>query len=324
MKKLFIILGVLIIGGIAAFFIFRPAKPVVDKETQLQKRDLRVEFRETGQVTPRNRLAIKPPFAGRIEEVLVQEGDLIKKGEIIIWMSSSERAAMIDAARAMGDSEYKRWQEIYKPTPIVAPMNGFIILRQNEPGQTVTSADAPLVMADDLIIEASVDETDLRYIKIGDTLNMYLDAYPDDTFQGRVEHIAYESTVVSNVTVYTIKIRPLKKPKVFRAGMTATITVTAESKKDAMTIPSSFLTDKNGKKTVTVQTGKGVFETRNVKTGMSDGRHTEILSGINENDTVVILKTATAAKAKSFMSRPAPSKTTSGGNTGSGSGSAGK
>jgi len=308
MKKILIILVILIAAGIAAFFIFRPAKQVVDKETQLEKRDLRVEFRETGQVTPRNRLEIKPPFAGRIEEVLVQEGDPIKKGEVIIWMSSSERAAMIDAARAIGDEEYQRWQTIYKPTPIVAPMNGFLILRQNEPGQTVTPTDAPLVMADDLIVEASVDETDLRYIKIGDRLSMYLDAYPDETFTGVVEHIAYESTVVSNVTVYTIKIRPDKKPKAFRSGMTATITVAAESKKDAMTIPSSFITDKNGKKTVVVRKGKNLFETREIKIGMTDGRFTEILSGVGENDTVVILRTAGVAKARSFMSRPQPQK----------------
>lgn len=307
MKKLLIILGILIAAGIAAFFIFKPAKPIIDKEAQLEQKDLYVEFRETGEVSPRNRLEIKPPFAGRVEEILVQEGDPIKKGQVIVWMSSSERAAMVDAARAISDEEYDRWQTIYKPTPILAPMNGFIILRSNEPGQTITAADAILVMADDLIIEANVDETDLRYIKIGDTLRMSLDAYPDEIFDGIVEHIAYESTVVSNVTVYTIKIRPVKKPKVFRAGMTATITITAESKQGAWSIPSNFITERNGKKTITVKTEKNkkiVFETKNVTTGVSDGKYTEIISGFKQGETAVIMRTTTKAKAKSFMSRP--------------------
>lgn len=306
MKKIFIVSGIVIAAGLLAFFIFRPSKPSIDKEAQLEKRDLHVEFRETGEVSPRNRLEIKPPFAGRIEEILVQEGDPVKKGQVILWMSSSERAAMTDAARAISNEEFLRWQDIYKPTPIVAPMDGFIILRSNEPGQTITTADAILVMADDLIVEANVDETDLRYIKIGDKLRMYLDAYPYENFTGTVEHIAYESTVVSNVTVYTIKIRPDKKPAVFRAGMTATITVTAESKKDALSIPSSLIVERAGKKSVTVKTmrgGKPVLETRSVTTGVTDGRYTEILSGVSEGETVVTLTAKQTEKAKSFMSR---------------------
>jgi macrolide-specific efflux system membrane fusion protein len=56
-----------------------------------------LELRENGFVTPRNRLEIKPSFNGRIEKILVNEGDKIKKGQIIIFMSSSERASMLEA-----------------------------------------------------------------------------------------------------------------------------------------------------------------------------------------------------------------------------------
>jgi macrolide-specific efflux system membrane fusion protein len=306
MKKLFIIAGVLLLVGAAVFIFLKPTRAAIEKQTHLENRDLQVTFRETGSVSPRNRLEIKPPFAGRIEQILVDEGDVVKKGQIIIWMSSSERAAMIDAARAISEKEFERWQKIYNPTPIVAPMNGFIILRQNEPGQTVTAADAVLVMADELIVEAKVDETDLRYIKLGSKLSMYLDAYPDEKFEGIVEHIAYESTVVSNVTVYSIRIKPVKKPAVFRAGMTATITVTAESKQDAQAIPTDFINDRGGKKSVlvkTIQKGKETFVPTPIKTGVTDGKWTEIISGLNPDDTVVILKTKIRQKAKSFMSR---------------------
>jgi macrolide-specific efflux system membrane fusion protein len=306
MKKIIFIAVILIVAA-AAFFIFKPKGETIDKTAQISRRDLQVQFRETGTVSPRNRLEIKPPFAGRIEEILVEEGDKIKKGQIIIRMSSSERAAMLDAARAMGEQEFDRWQTIYKATPIVAPMDGFIILRSKEPGQTVSSGDPILVMADDLIIESQVDETDLRYIKIGDKLAIYLDAYPDENFEGIIEHVSYESTVVSNVTVYTIRIKPVKKPAVFRAGMTATITVTAESKKGAPSLPNNFISDRNGKKTVTVKTGKNGqagFETKPVATGITDGRFTEILSGLNEGETVVTFKAAAKQKARSFMSRP--------------------
>ncbi|MCL2484674.1 MAG: efflux RND transporter periplasmic adaptor subunit [Endomicrobia bacterium] len=301
MKKLLIILIVLIAAGAALFFVFKSPKQAIDKEAQLKQRNLSVEFRATGMVSPRNRLEIKPPFAGRIEEILVNEGNDVKKGQIIVWMSSSERAAMTDAARAMGEEEYERWKNIYKPTPIVAPMDGFIIARQKEPGQTITASEAVLVMADDLIIESNVDETDLRYIKIGNELKMFLDAYPDENFKGVVEHISYESTVVSNVTVYKIKIRPLKKPSVFRAGMTATITITAESKNDAWSIPNNFITDSRTRKTVLVKGDRNIIETREIKTGITDGRYTEVVSGLEKNETVVTLRTQAKQKATSFI-----------------------
>jgi len=302
MKKVLIVLGIVIVAAAAFFMIFKKSGDEIDREAKLAQRDLSVQFRATGSVNPRNRLEIKPPFSGRIEEMLVNEGDNVKKGQIIAWMSSSERASMLDAARAVSQAEYKKWSEIYKPTPIIAPMNGFIILRAMEPGQTISAADAVLVMADDLIIESNVDETDLRYIKIGDKFKLSLDAYPDEEFEGIVEHIAYESKIVSNVTVYNIKIRPVKKPSVFRSGMTATITITAESKQGAWSLPNAFITERGKSKTVLVKTSKGL-ETRKVETGITDGRYIEVTSGITKDDTVVILKTQAAAKAKSFMSR---------------------
>jgi macrolide-specific efflux system membrane fusion protein len=306
MKKLLVVLVIIIAAGVGAFLILRPSKPVIEKEAKLEQRDLHVEFRETGEVRPRNRLEIKPPFAGRIEEILVEEGAAVKKGQVIVWMSSSERAAMVDAARAISQEEYERWQTIYKPTPIVAPMDGFIILRSNEPGQTISAADAILVMADDLIVEANVDETDLKYIKINDVLRMSLDAYPDEIFNGIVEHIAYESTVVSNVTVYTVKIRPVKKPQVFRAGMTATITVTAESKQGAWSIPANFIKERSRKKMLTVKAvknGKQILEVRTITTGVTDGKYAEVLTGFKQGETAVMLKEKAKEKTKSFMSR---------------------
>lgn len=54
----------------------------------------------TATVQPRNRLEIKPPINGRIEKILVKEGENVKAGQIVAWMSSTERAALLDAAMA--------------------------------------------------------------------------------------------------------------------------------------------------------------------------------------------------------------------------------
>ncbi|MDR0823175.1 MAG: HlyD family efflux transporter periplasmic adaptor subunit, partial [Endomicrobium sp.] len=179
-------------------------------------------------------------------------------------------------------------------------------LRSKEPGQTVTAADPILVMADDLIVEAKIDETDLRHIKIGLQFPIVLDAYPDEKFIGEVEHIAYEASIVSNVTVYLIKIRPIVKPRIFRSGMTATITVTVDSKTGAQVLPSEFIISMRDKTFVNVQSKNSKkIERKEVKTGISDGKFTEILEGISQDDAVVLLKqnSQSSSRSRSFMTR---------------------
>jgi macrolide-specific efflux system membrane fusion protein len=293
MKKIILITTLFAVTATAVFLIFKSSKQVIDKETTLTSRDLYLELRENGFVTPRNRLEIKPSFNGRIEKIFVNEGDKIKKGQRIIKMSSSERASMIDMARNIGKQEYERCQNIYKPIPITAYMDGFITLRQKEPGQIVSSNEAILVMADDLIVETYVDETDLRYIKKGIRTKMYLDAYPDENFEGVVEHISYESKFLNDVNVYKIRIKPLKKPKAFKSGMSVKVMIIAKSKKNVPSIDSIFISETRDNKTVTVKTGntnKPIFETREIKTGINDGIFTEILSGLSKDETVVIFK----------------------------------
>lgn len=287
MKKIFIaIIAFLVVAAGAFIFIKKARKPVSMQEIQPKRGSIAMEFRETGTVNPRNRLEIKPQIGGRIEDILVVEGQKVKKGEIIAWMSSTDRAALLDVARSKGKEELKKWEDTYKPTPIISPIDGFIIARSKEPGQTVSVGDVILVMADSLIVEADVDETDLRYLKLGQEVEMFLDAYPDDKFDGLVEHIAYESDIVNNVVVYKVKIRPVEVLPNFRAGMTATIEVTANQKDGALLIPSDLISTVNNKKFVTVKNGTK-SEQRQVETGLSNGRRTEILSGLTEDDIVL-------------------------------------
>jgi len=250
---------------------------------------IRAQISTTGVVEPRNRLEIKPPVAGRIESVLVEEGINVVKGQTLAWMSSSDRAALLDAARAKGSAEYKKWQDIYRPAPIVAPLNGFIIQKNIEPGQTVTAADAVLVMADKLIVKAQVDETDIGNIKLSQAVNIELDAYPGQVIQGKVEQIAYESTIVNNVTIYEVKILPDSVPSFFRSGMSATVNFIRDEKKDVLLLPAKavkkisdrdyvFVVDRSTNKPTSLQ----------IKTGLENTTHIEIVSGLKEKDKVVI------------------------------------
>jgi len=301
MKK-WILIIVAIITAISAYMLFgrKSAKSTPIRTIHTRSGDISMEFRITGAVAPRNRLEIKPQVSGRIENILVVEGQRIKKGEVIAWMSSTDRAALLDAVHVKGPEEIKKWEDIYRPTPIISPLDGFIIDRSKEPGQSVTLSDVILVMADTLIIDANIDETDLRYLSDGQKVKIFLDAYPDQDFSGTVEHIAYESQVINNVTVYEVKILPINAPKVFRAGMTATIEVTANKRENTMLLPVAAITEKGDGAFVTIKNGEKT-EQRKVTTGISDGKKIEILSGSTPEDNIVVSE-KTFAKDLSLQS----------------------
>ncbi|MFQ3675995.1 MAG: efflux RND transporter periplasmic adaptor subunit, partial [Endomicrobiia bacterium] len=233
----------------------------------------------------------KPQISGRLEEILVSEGDKVKKGDVIAWMSSTDRAALLDIIKTQDTNTKAQWEDVYKPTPIIAPIDGFVIARNKEPGQTVSLNDIIFVLADKLIIKANVDETDLRYIYLGQKIKMFLDAYPDKIFEGIVEHIAYEAQEISNVTVYQIKIRPTKIPKIFRSGMTATITVETNKKEDVLIVPLDAIIKKGRKEYLKIKktVGKKIEEElREVVTGINTGQQVEIVSGITDNETILL------------------------------------
>ncbi len=232
MKKNKVIMTAIIlaIGG-GVFWYWRSAAPAETyRSVQIKSGDLTLKILATGMVQPENRLEIKPPVAGRVENVLVKEGQKVKKGQILAWLSSNERAALIDAARSKGASEVKEWENLYKPTPLVAPLGGTIILRSVESGQTFTTNDAVLVMSDRLTVKAQVDETDLAQIFLKQKSEIILDAYPDKPLPAEVDQLAFEAKTVNNVTTYLIDVLPTEAPEYMRSGMTANVTFIGSGK----------------------------------------------------------------------------------------------
>ncbi len=268
------------------------------RAVKVSRGDLSVAVTATGTVKPYNRVEIKAPIPGRIEEVLVHEGENVKLGQVLAWMSSVERAALLDAARSQGEAAVKRWQEAYKAAPLLAPLDGMIIVRSVEPGQTVTTIDPVVVLSDRLIVEALVDETDLSMIKLGQRTEIRLDAYPQEVFEGKVDHITFESKLENNVNVYAIDILPEKVPESFRSGMTANVIFIVKEKKGVLLVPSEAVVEwpKGLRKpedavfAVYKKTFGGKPGPVPVKVGESDGRMTEITEGLKERTEVVIVR----------------------------------
>lgn len=241
-------------------------KPTYDR-AQVELRDLRTTVESTGEVQPRNRLDVTPPIAGRLEQLMVDEGDQVNKGQILGWISSTERASLLDAALATSQEELEHWEKLYKPSPLISPLKGTIIARNFEPGQTIGANAAVVVIADDLIIVANLDETDIGQVKTEQDVEVTLEAYPDRNFEGVVEKIAYDAKVVSNVTMYEVDVRPNRVPPFMRSGMTANMEFVIEEKEGALAVPASAILQKSEGKTG----GKSGGKAKGKSGGASEG-----------------------------------------------------
>lgn len=323
MKKIIFTLVVLALAA-GGFWFYRMHKKKAEAAVAAQKftvakveiKTLSKTVESTGEVRPDNRLEVKSPISGRIEQLLVDEGDLVQKGQIIAWISSTERATLLDTARSKGENEVKYWEEIYKAAPLVAPLSGTVIVRSLEPGQTITSSSAVIVIADRLIVVGQLDETDIGAVFAGQRVTVKLDAYPDSSFSGTVASIAYDSKVVSNVTMYEVDVAPENLPDFARSGMTATLTFMIEQHEDVPVVPTSALEYRGNKTFVRLPAQEGKEpESRPVKTGLSENSYTEITQGLEPGEEVLIPQVVRKkdGAANPFMpSRPGSSRGSTG------------
>lgn len=289
------------------------------------KGDLQITVLATGNVQPQNQLNIKPPISGRIEKILIKEGDYVKMGQILVQLSSSERATLLDSARAQGPEVLKHWEEMYQATPLLSPLAGQIVYLPTVPGQVVSTADTIMVMSNHLIVNTQVDETDLAQIKQNQDATITLDAYSNQPIEGKVQRISYQSTLVNNVTTYEVDVWPTKVPPFMRSGMTANVIFNVAEKTDVLIIPSEAIQPtRDGQSTVLLAaaTPSAKPVTQTIQIGITDGKQTEVVSGLKEGDKVLI-KTFAAGQlsATNAGSNPfAPARPGGGGNKGGGGG----
>lgn len=307
-KYKILIVFIVLIGAAAAVFIYsRVPQDNTNNNAKVINpvmNDVEMRVVTTGIIEPQNRLEIKPSIGGRIEEILVKEGDEVTTGEILAWMSSTERAALIDAARAQGEEALKYWEEAYKKTPIISPIDGKVIVRSVEPGQTVTVSEAVLVLSDRLVVKAQFDETDIGRVKIGQKSVILLDAYPEVQLKGVVDHVAYESEIINNVTIYEVDILPEAIPEVMRSGMSVTAEVIEKTAINVTTIPSNTIHYDEEREYVLLKDNHGNTIERDVKVGLNNDEIAEVILGLGVKDNVVVQDDGYIHKRKKIGTNP--------------------
>jgi macrolide-specific efflux system membrane fusion protein len=292
-KKIVIALISVLVLGFAGFKILGNKSDLATSYSEyvVNKGIIKVQILSTGIVQPENKVEIKAPIAGRVEKVLVMEGARVKKGQILAWMSSTERAAMLDAASSKGSQEVKEWEDMYRATPILAPINGTIIQKNVESGQTFTTQDAILVMSDRLTVKAQIDETDIAQIKLKQKAKITLDAYPEELIAAQVDQIAFDAKTVNNVTTYIADVLPDTTPAYMRSGMTANVVFNVQNKDGIIVVPNEAIKNIDGRNIVLVPSSKDSMKDpveRELQLGLTDGKKTEVVSGLVLGEKILI------------------------------------
>ncbi len=130
---------------------------------------------------------------------------------------------------------------------IASPVDGVVVSRSVDVGQTVAaSLQAPLlfVIANDLTqmqVNASVDEADIGHISDLSDVRFTVDAYPNETFTGRIAEIRLNPQTVQNVVTYSVIINVNNQDLKLKPGMTANIVVTVDTRNDVLKIPNAAI-----------------------------------------------------------------------------------
>lgn len=203
-------------------------------------------------------------------------------------------------------------------TEIKAPVDGIVISKAVEVGQTVAASfETPEIfsVAEDLTkmqIEASVVEADIAKVKEGQKVRFTVDSYADDYFYGVVTQVRNEATTTSNVVTYTVVIGIDNTEMKLKPGMTANVEIITAEEKDVMLVPNQalrfYIDDSDNAKRYK---DRGVWIMKNgkpervtVKIGVSDDDNTQILeSSLKIGDAVIIGKELSAADTQKMRLR---------------------
>lgn len=203
-------------------------------------------------------------------------------------------------------------------TEIKAPVDGIVISKSVEVGQTVAASfETPEIfsVAEDLTkmqIEASVVEADIAKVKEGQQVRFTVDSYADDYFYGTVTQVRNEAITTSNVVTYTVVIGIDNTDLKLKPGMTANVEIITAEEKGVMLVPNQalrfYIDDSDNAKRYK---DRGVWIIKNgkpervtVKIGVSDDDNTQILeSSLKIGDEVIVSKETSAADAKKMKFR---------------------
>ena len=238
--------------------------------------------------------------AGTVTSINVQEGSEVAKDDIILGLSGDDLTESIQSASESlrsAEISMQNLQDAMNNYTITAPISGTIIEKDAKVGDAVKAGDTLCIVYDLSYLEMNinVDELQISSISVGQQVQITADAVPDKTYVGTVTRVSMKGTANGGTTTYPVSIR-IDDTDGLRPGMNANAEIVVAEAKNALVVPNAavvrgsyVLVTKDSPSAANADTAMEApegFVYVPVKTGVSDDDYTQIVSGIQEGDTI--------------------------------------
>lgn len=299
---------------------------VSQQPVEVVRGDLTVTVSGSGNISVSNEKNLGFGSGGKIDEIYVDEGDKVSKGDILARLDTSTlELAIIQAKLARDEMEYNlnqlrdvihasqdriklaesaleateravaEAQKQLDEAVITAPFDGVVASVNAKEGDIVpppTMASQVTIYLIDLTsleLSAEVDEIDIADVKPGQRAIIEIDALPDTLLEGSVDSISSLPNFQAGLVVYPVKIKfDVSADSGIKVGMSATADIVIQERSNVLLVPNRVITqDEQGNPVVEVVIDEEQTEMRVVVPGMSDGFQTEIIDGLKEGEMVI-------------------------------------
>lgn len=326
-KKWFIWILIIaaIIGGIVMYV--RSKKPTtVYTTSDVQKVNLVRTVSSTGKLNPNEQIDLTFKTTGILKSINADLGDPVKKGQILATIdtgtllsqlkeaqaqlkyqketydnmkahkstySEEQRAAqkaLVNQAQASVDAVNDQMKDV----DIISPIDGIVIKRNADPGETVVlNLNSPVLSVapqGDMIIESNIPESDITKLAVGQNAKVTFDALtPEDIFDAVIYKIDPASTIIQDVVYYRIKLQLANLDGRLKVGMSVNIDVHTAEADNVLVVPSRAIQTEGKNKFVQVLNADGLTTTKvQIQTGLEgDEGMVEVKSGLKGGEKVV-------------------------------------
>lgn len=238
--------------------------------------------------------------SGTVTSINVQEGSDVAKDDIILGLSGDDLTESIQSASESlrsAEISMQNLQDTMNNYTITAPISGTIIEKDAKVGDAVKTGDTLCIVYDLSYLEMNinVDELQISSISVGQQVQITADAVPDKTYVGTVTRVSMKGTANGGTTTYPVSIR-IDDTDGLRPGMNANAEIVVAEANNALVVPNAavvrgsyVLVTKDSPSAANADTAMEApegFVYVPVKTGVSDDDYTQIVSGIQEGDTI--------------------------------------
>lgn len=304
-----VIVLLLVAGGIYGYRQFSgnedqstTVKMSAQMSMEVQTGTLRQTVSASGNIQPVQEKDLKVQTGDYVEKIHVEIGDRVKVGDVLIELNDREERLSYLKAK----NQYKAIQINGSPSEIeeakidleiaeekladktiIAPFDGMIVDLVVEEGDFANQVIAQIIDDTSYQVEVDVDESEARYLEIGQQATVTMEALPSEQITGQVIEIGQSADVNSGVVTFPVTIMLDQRHPEMKSGYSADLEITVGLAENQVVIPITAIISKNGREIV-MKDVDGKATPVPVQTGLSDGLQIAVVSGLEVGDKIMI------------------------------------